>query len=64
MEKKKHCDIGDLAKIVRILAFFWKNGRFLSNFDDFRKIYENAKNAYQMGCYEAKNDPQGTRRAL
>ena len=28
------------------------------------KIYENAKNAYQMGCYEAKNDPQGTRGAL
>ena len=32
--------------------------------DDFRKFYENAKNAYQMGCYEAKNDPRGTRAAL
>ena len=42
---------------------FWKNGQFLSKFDDFGEIYENSQNALQMGGWEAKNDAQNLRPA-
>ena len=53
--KLKHCTLGDLGKIGRILAIFWKNKQFLPNYDILGKIHENTQNAYQMGGFGAKN---------
>ena len=54
--KWKHGSLGDLGKFGRILTIFWKNEQFLSKFDDFWTIYENAQNALQMAGRGEKNE--------